>query len=70
MIITFKKIGDFYEAYGDEARAVGTALTMTVCRGRNSGDNSGVAMVGIPYHAIGRSIAALESNGYIVQVLA
>jgi DNA mismatch repair protein MutS len=64
--ITFKKIGDFYEAYGEQARTVGATLGLTVTRGRLSNE----PMCGIAYHAIGRSIAALEEKGYVVQVAA
>lgn len=66
MTITFKKIGDFYEAYGDAARTVGSALNLTITKARVTGE----PMCGIPYHAIYRAAQDLRSMGHTVEGVA
>lgn len=64
-IIRFFKLGDFYEAFDDDARTVGRELEITVTSTRG---DSPRAMAGVPYHAIDRYIEQLRGQGYIVEV--
>jgi DNA mismatch repair protein MutS len=59
--ITFQKIGDFYEAAGEEARVVAKELQITLTKSR-----SGEAMAGIPYHRIYRDVEELRAKGHQV----
>jgi DNA mismatch repair protein MutS len=59
--ITFQKIGDFYEAIGEEARVVAKELQITLTKSR-----SGEPMAGIPYYRIYRDVEELRAKGHQV----
>ncbi len=63
-----KRIGDFYEAYGDDAsalaRTVGLRLSM---RGKSTANP--VAMSGFPYHQLDAYLGKLRAEGFTVDVV-
>ncbi len=59
--INFQKIGDYYEAFGNEARMVARALTLTLTK-----DGKGTPMCGIPYHGILSAVQELRDKGFTV----
>lgn len=58
--ITLTRIGDFYEAYGDEAVELANKLNLTVTPKTINGEK--VQMVGFPVHALENYSNALGSN--------
>ncbi len=65
--ILFMQIGDFYEAFGNNAINAGNELNLTIT-GRDCGLKERVPMVGIPYHAAEPYFTRL-SKGYDVLIV-
>jgi len=65
--ILFFRRGDFYEAFGDDARVVARALQVTLTS-RPTGDGDRIAMAGIPHYSIDLGIARLLAHGHKVAV--
>lgn len=65
-VIRLFKIGDFYEAFDEDARTVGRELQITVTSTR--GDNPR-PLAGVPYHAIDRYVQILRHEGHAVEVV-
>lgn len=61
------QVGDFFEAYADDAEVVGTALELTQTT-RASGHNTRVPMVGFPQHRLETYLTMLTDRGYDVTV--
>ena len=61
------QVGDFFEAYADDAEVVGTALdlTQTTCAVDH---NTRVPMVGFPQHRLETYLTMLTDRGYDVEV--
>ena len=56
-IILLMRVGDFYEAYGDDAETIASDLHITLTRRMDSGVE--VPMAGVPHHAYERYLARL-----------
>ena len=61
------QMGDFFEAYADDAEVVGTALELTQTT-RANGHNTRVPMVGFPQHRLETYLTMLTDRGYDVAV--
>ena len=61
------QVGDFFEAYADDAEVVGTALELTQTT-RANGHNTRVPMVGFPQHRLEIYLTMLTDRGYDVEV--
>lgn len=61
------QVGDFFEAYADDAEVVGTALELTQTT-RANGHNTRVPMVGFPQHRLETYLTMLTDRGYDVEV--
>ena len=61
------QVGDFFEAYADDAEVVGTALELTQTT-RASGHNTRVPMVGFPQHRLETYLTMLTDRGYDIEV--
>ena len=61
------QVGDFFEAYADDAEVVGAALELTQTT-RASGHNTRVPMVGFPQHRLETYLTMLSDRGYDVEV--
>ena len=58
-------MGDFFEAYADDARVVGETLDLTQTT-RAIDKNSRIAMVGFPGNRLGTYLTMLNDRGYDV----
>lgn len=65
-VVLLMRVGDFYEAYGDDAETIARELEITLT-GREVGDVR-VPMAGVPHHAMERYVARLIGKGYKVAV--
>ena len=63
------QVGDFFEAYADDAEVVGTALDL-VQTTRAVDHNTRVPMVGFPQHRLETYLTMLTDRGYDVEVSA
>jgi DNA mismatch repair protein MutS len=66
-VILLMRVGDFYEAYGEDAVTIANALNITLT-GRDDGD-SRIEMAGVPHHATERYVARLIKQGYRVALM-
>jgi DNA mismatch repair protein MutS len=56
-----KKIGDFYEAYDDDARTLAKECRLTLTKRRDR------PMAGFPYHMFSRIVEELKGKGIDVE---
>lgn len=66
-VILLMRVGDFYEAYGEDAVTIARALNITLT-GRDDGDTR-IEMAGVPHHATERYVARLIKQGYRVALM-
>ena len=65
-VVLLMRVGDFYEAYGEDAETIARELEITLT-GRELTD-ARVPMAGVPHHALERYVARLIAKGYKVAV--
>jgi DNA mismatch repair protein MutS len=63
--ILLSRVGDFYEAYGDDAKTIAQALQIALTS-KEAGSGQRVAMAGVPHHALDGYLAKLVSQRRIV----
>jgi len=63
--ILLSRVGDFYEAYGDDATTIATALQIALTS-KEAGGGQRVAMAGVPYHSLDPYLAKLVAQQRIV----
>jgi DNA mismatch repair protein MutS len=63
--ILLSRVGDFYEAYGDDATTIASALQIALTS-KEAGGGQRVAMAGVPHHALDKYLADLVSQQRIV----
>ena len=63
--VLLSRVGDFYEAYGEDAETVARALSIALTS-KEAGGGKRVAMAGVPYHALAAYLARLVQQRYIV----
>lgn len=63
--ILLSRVGDFYEAYGDDAETVARALQIALTS-KEAGAGKRVAMAGVPHHALPNYLARLVQQRFIV----
>ncbi len=63
--ILLSRVGDFYEAYGDDATTIASALQIALTS-KEAGSGQRIAMAGVPYHALDKYLADLVSQQRIV----
>ena len=61
------RVGDFYEAYGEDANTLSKALGMVLTK-RSNGDKEPVPMAGFPHHAMDIYLPKLVRAGFKVAV--
>src|SRR5258707_12439502 len=66
-VILLMRVGDFYEAYGEDAETIAKALNITLT-GREDGGTR-VSMAGGPHHATERYVARLIRKGFRVALM-
>jgi DNA mismatch repair protein MutS len=63
--ILLSRVGDFYEAYGDDAETIAQALAIALTS-KESGGGRRVAMAGVPHHALAGYLHKLVAQRFIV----
>jgi DNA mismatch repair protein MutS len=63
--ILLSRVGDFYEAYGDDATTIAAALQIALTS-KEAGGGQRVAMAGVPHHALDKYLADLVGQQRIV----
>src|SRR5271165_6275824 len=63
--ILLARVGDFYEAYGDDATTIAQALQIALTS-KEAGGGRRVAMAGVPHHALDGYLAKLVRQRRIV----
>ncbi len=63
--ILLSRVGDFYEAYGEDAEIVARALQIALTS-KEAGAGRRVAMAGVPHHALAGYLARLVKQRFIV----
>src|SRR5215469_9018789 len=63
--ILLSRVGDFYEAYGDDAETIARALQIALTS-KEAGAGRRVAMAGVPHHALSGYLHKLVAQRFIV----
>lgn len=63
--ILLSRVGDFYEAYGEDAETIARALQIALTS-KEAGAGRRVAMAGVPHHALSQYLARLVRQRFIV----
>jgi DNA mismatch repair protein MutS len=63
--ILLSRVGDFYEAYGDDAETIARALAIALTS-KEAGGGRRVAMAGVPHHALDGYLAKLVGQRRVV----
>lgn len=63
--ILLSRVGDFYEAYGDDAETIARALQIALTS-KEAGAGRRVAMAGVPHHALTQYLAKLVKQRFVV----
>src|SRR5579872_1224171 len=63
--ILLSRVGDFYEAYGEDAETVARALQIALTS-KEAGAGRRVAMAGVPHHALTQYLAKLVQQRFVV----
>ena len=63
--ILLSRVGDFYEAYGEDAETIARALSIALTS-KEAGGGRRVAMAGVPYHALDGYLAKLVAQRRVV----
>jgi DNA mismatch repair protein MutS len=65
-ILLLMRVGDFYEAYGEDARTISRDLEITLTGREDKMAGERIAMAGVPHHAVERYMARLLAKGHKV----
>lgn len=63
--LLLSRVGDFYEAYGDDAETAARLLSIALTA-KDSGNGTRVAMAGVPHHALDTYLAKLVQQRCVV----
>jgi DNA mismatch repair protein MutS len=63
--ILLSRVGDFYEAYGDDAETIARALQIALTS-KDAGSGQKIAMAGVPHHALDGYLAKLVLQRRVV----
>jgi DNA mismatch repair protein MutS len=63
--ILLSRVGDFYEAYGEDAETIARALQIALTS-KEAGAGKRVAMAGVPHHALTQYLARLVAQRFVV----
>jgi DNA mismatch repair protein MutS len=63
--ILLSRVGDFYEAYGDDAQTIAQALQIALTS-KEAGNGRRIAMAGVPHHALANYLHKLVAQRFIV----
>src|SRR5580692_11256826 len=63
--VLLSRVGDFYEAYGEDAETVARALQIALTS-KEAGSGQRIAMAGVPHHALAQYMAKLVAQRFVV----
>ena len=63
-VILLMRVGDFYEAYGEDAETIARELEITLTGREDKGAPTRIPMAGVPHHALERYVARLIAKGF------
>jgi DNA mismatch repair protein MutS len=63
--VLLSRVGDFYEAYGEDAETIARALSIALTS-KEAGGGKRVAMAGVPHHALAQYLARLVQQRMII----
>ncbi|MEO6835555.1 MAG: DNA mismatch repair protein MutS [Candidatus Tumulicola sp.] len=63
--VLLSRVGDFYEAYGEDAETIARALQIALTS-KEAGSGRRVSMAGVPHHALAQYLARLVAQRFIV----
>ena len=63
--VLLARVGDFYEAYGEDAETIARALAIALTT-KEAGSGQRVAMAGVPHHALAQYLARLVAQRFVV----
>ncbi len=63
--VLLSRVGDFYEAYGEDAETIARALHIALTS-KEAGGGRRVAMAGVPHHALTQYLAKLVQQRFVV----
>jgi DNA mismatch repair protein MutS len=63
--IVLARVGDFYEAYGDDAESIAARLQIALTS-KEAGNGQRIAMAGVPHHALDQYLAKLVAQQCVV----
>jgi len=63
--VLLSRVGDFYEAYGEDAETIARALQIALTS-KEAGGGRRVAMAGVPHHALTQYLARLVQQRFII----
>ena len=67
-VVLLMRVGDFYEAYGEDAETIARELEITLTGREDKLAGARIPMAGVPHHAMERYVARLIGKGYKVAV--
>jgi len=67
-VVLLMRVGDFYEAYGDDAETIARELEITLTGREDKQAGARIPMAGVPHHAMERYVARLIGKGHKVAV--
>ena len=65
-IILLMRVGDFFEAYGEDAETISRELEITLTGREDKQAGARIPMAGVPHHAVERYVARLITKGFKV----
>ncbi len=63
--VLLSRVGDFYEAYGEDAETIARALHIALTS-KEAGGGRRIAMAGVPHHALTQYLAKLVQQRFVV----
>jgi DNA mismatch repair protein MutS len=63
--LLLSRVGDFYEAYGDDAERLARALSLALTS-KEAGSGQRIAMAGVPHHALDSYLGKLVAQRFVV----
>ncbi len=63
------RLGDFYEAFFDDAKVISESLSLVLTKRGTDGDGENIPMCGIPWHAADNYFGRLVKNGFKVALV-
>ena len=67
-VVLLMRVGDFYEAYGEDAETMARELEITLTGREDKAAGARIPMAGVPHHAMERYVARLIGKGFKVAV--